>query len=85
MNTYLVWCPDLGEDESEGRAFDADDSEDAAIQWAVWKDEDSGENAIANGGNCRLMVRNLEVRALYAMRTYGEWVPFYYAVDESGE
>lgn len=81
MPRYWVWCPELGEDESQGLDFDASDVMHAAIRWAKRHDRESTQYAIAKGADLRVMVRDLENRALYAFRVFGEMVPTYSVVD----
>lgn len=47
MRTYVVWCPDLGQEQEDGATIPATDPADAAEGWAEWHDRSSAEYRIA--------------------------------------
>lgn len=47
--TFIVWCPDIGQEKEDGYHIKASDAEFAAEEWAHRYDAASAEYAIVNG------------------------------------
>ena len=60
MGTYVVWCPDLGQDQEDGATIPATDPADAAEGWAEWHDRSSAEYRISSGREEIVIVRDVE-------------------------
>jgi hypothetical protein len=84
MAAYRAWCPDYGQDESDGRlrpAHHFEGPKDVAEQCARWFDIDSGDYSIAGGGETvRVLVRNLDTNEITKWDVRGEMDPQYSAV-----
>lgn len=84
MAEYRVWR--VGDSEFDDRMFDtyAEDSANAAEQWAAWSDNDNADHAILGGEHVTVMVR----RGGDSPKRYtvtGESVPRYTARLIQGE
>ena len=60
MRTYVVWCPDLGQEQEDGATIPATDPADAAEWWAEWHDRSSAEYRIVSGREEIVIVRDVE-------------------------
>jgi hypothetical protein len=78
MKQYLVWCPDLGSTEEDGRKIMAHDPEDAACLWARREDSRSADYWIVGGTDANVVVRDPD-GAEHALIVSGESVPSYRA------
>jgi len=54
MNRYIVWPEDS--EREDGRAFEAEDHDEAARAWAEWEDWFSAEYIIARGNELKVFV-----------------------------
>lgn len=81
MENYIAWCEELGQDEEDGRKFNAYDAEAAARMWAGWHDHKSAEYAIASGSGSGTVVtvKEIESGLIEKYSVSGEAVPSYYA------
>lgn len=59
MSTYVVLCPDLGQEQEDGATITATDPADAAEGWAEWHDRSSAEYRIASGREEIVIVRDV--------------------------
>ena len=55
---YQVWCPENGDNEADGRTFDAFDAESAASEWADWYDGWTADYTIVGGTDATVCVRH---------------------------
>ena len=78
MRTYVVWCPDLGEQE-DGATIPATDPADAAEGWAEWHDRSSAEYRIASGREEIVIVRDVETGEQREWIVRGEAMPYHTA------
>jgi hypothetical protein len=81
--TWLVWCPDRGEDVHGARRFAGIDAEHAAERWAQYDDVSSAEYHIVGGGEAVVCVVPSDDPAQVAkrFRITGEAVPQYSACE----
>jgi hypothetical protein len=79
MGRYRIWCPDLGQEESDAQACTAFDSREAAEEWAEWSDRTSAEYTIAGGTERNVLVRDLDNGEASEWTLTGESVPTYIA------
>ena len=84
MNTYIVWCPDYGQSEEDGRTVHADCAQYAAQQWAHWQDYHSADYLIVSGQYTAVRVRlsdpaSDDERKILRYLVWGESVPQYTA------
>ena len=79
MRTYVVWCPDLGQDQEDGATIPATDPADAAEGWAEWHDRSSVEYRIASGREEIVIVRDVETGEQREWIVRGESMPYYTA------
>ena len=79
MRTYVVWCPDLGQDQEDGATIPATDPADAAEGWAEWHDRSSAEYRIASGREEIVIVRDVETGEQREWIVRGEAMPYYTA------
>ena len=56
MKTYLVWCPDYGQDRSDARSYKANDRRMAAEDWAMDYDRRSADYMIVGGNDATVIV-----------------------------
>lgn len=74
MRTYVVWCPDLGQEQEDGATIPATDPADAAEGWAEWHDRSSAEYRIASGREEIVIVRDVETGEQREWIVRGVWV-----------
>jgi len=79
MRTYVVWCPDLGQEREDGATIPATDPADAAAGWAEWHDRSSAEYRIASGREEIVIVRDVETGEQREWIVRGEAMPYYTA------
>lgn len=79
MRTYVVWCPDLGQEQEDGATIPATDPADAAEGWAEWHDRRSAEYRIASGREEIVIVRDVETGEQREWIVRGEAMPYYTA------
>ena len=79
MRTYVVWCPDLGQEQEDGATIPATDPADAAEGWAEWHDRSSAEYRIASGREEIVIVRDVETGEQREWIVRGEAMPYYTA------
>jgi hypothetical protein len=78
--TFIVWCPDLGQEKEDGYRIKASDTEFAAEQWADRYDAASAEYAIVNGKEREVtVVEDREGTEELRFSVTGEAVRQYYA------
>jgi len=78
MDTFYVWCPDLGETQDDAKTYRAFDSEDAACKWAEHHDMHDDGSIFA--GDCKNVCVLIEGRKVPELMTVGgELVPRYSA------
>lgn len=76
MNTYLVWCPDLGVSAEDAKPIKDYGPEEAACSWAEQHD-DGGEPEIV-GTDVEVFVKS-DSGFVEKYRVNGEYVRRYYA------
>ncbi len=76
MRTYVVWCPDLGQEQEDGATIPATDPADAAEGWAEWHDRSSAEYRIASGREEIVIVRDVETGEQREWIVRGEAMPW---------
>ncbi len=74
--TYVVWCPDLGQEQEDGATVPAADPADAAEGWAEWHDRSSAEYRIASGREEIVIVRDVETGEQREWIVRGEAMPW---------
>lgn len=79
MRKYVVWCPDLGQEQEDGATIRATDPADAAEGWAEWHDRSSAEYRIASGREEIVIVRDVETGEQREWIVRGEAMPYYTA------
>lgn len=79
MTKYVVWCPDLGQEQEDGATIPATDPADAAEGWAEWHDRSSAEYRIASGREEIVIVRDVETGEQREWIVRGEAMPYYTA------
>lgn len=79
MRTYVVWCPELGQEQEDGATIPATDPADAAEGWAEWHDRSSAEYRIASGREEIVIVRDVETGEQREWIVRGEAMPYYTA------
>jgi len=79
MRTYVVWCPDLGQEQEDGATIPATDPADAAEGWAEWHDRSSAEYRIASGREEIVIVRDVDTGEQREWIVRGEAMPCYTA------
>lgn len=79
MRTYVVWCPDLGQEQEDGATIPATDPADAAEEWAEWHDRSSAEYRIVSGREEIVIVRDVETGEQREWIVRGEAMPYYTA------
>lgn len=79
MRTYVVWCPDLGQEQEAAATIPATDPADAAEGWAEWHDRSSAEYRIASGREEIVIVRDVETGEQGEWIVRGEAMPYYTA------
>ena len=79
MRTYVVWCPDLGQEQEDGATIPATDPADAAEGWAEWHDRSSAEYRIVSGREEIVIVRDVETGEQREWIVRGEAMPYYTA------
>ena len=80
MTRYVVWRPDYGQTQEDGRTIEADHPAAACIAWAERDDQESAEYSIASGKDAELMVAELgSSLAPFRYSVGGEAIPSYYA------
>lgn len=79
MRTYVVWCPDLGQEPEDGATIPATDPADAAEGWAEWHDRSSAEYRIASGREEVVIVRDVDTSEQREWIVRGESMPYYTA------
>lgn len=77
-NTYLVWCPDLGEIETHAGEYKNWEPEDAARAWALGqaiKNKKYGDHweDLQN-----VVVKDLKTKTLTYWTVRPDWQPVYY-------
>ena len=86
MKTYIVYCPDDGEELSNGREIVAYDYESAAEEWAERRDENGDYYLVSNySEHMEICVVDPETKAKKTFQVYGEAVPTYYAREITGQ
>ncbi|WP_142501292.1 hypothetical protein [Klebsiella sp. 2680] len=85
MNTYLVWCPENGEEREDAREFEAHDASDAAQVWAEHDDSWSADYQIVSGISQPVVCVALGDGPVERFRVSGECVAQYYASPVSEE
>lgn len=78
MNEFIVWCPDLG-DQEDGSRISAYSAKEAAEQWADEEDTYSGDYLIIGGRDMTVIVRDVASGAEVKMSVSGEAVAVYSA------
>ena len=77
---YIVWRPDYGQTQEDGRHIDATDSERACHLWAQREDSESADYSIVSGTPAEVLVMLAEEGApVEAFTVYGESMPHYRA------
>lgn len=76
---YIVWAPDDGGAEEDGKKFHAQSASAAAEQWAEWSDRHSADYNIARGSDAVVHVRAEDGGETFAFTVTGETVPLYSA------
>ena len=77
---YIVWRPDYGQAQEDGRHIDAIDAGCACEKWAQREDSESADYLIVSGNPAKLLVVLAEEGApIEAFTVYGESVPEYRA------
>ena len=84
MGKFVIWCPEddgQNEDDGEGETIDIPgiSMEDACIEWAREKDENTAEYSIVSGEEKTVFVREVGDEKKHCFRVWGEVVPQYYA------
>jgi len=79
MGTYVVWCPDMGQEQEDGATIPATDPADAAEGWAEWYDRNSAEYCISSGREKIVIVRDIATGRQSEWIVRGESVPYYTA------
>ena len=77
--SFLVWCPDYGQTESDAWRIEAGDAGDAAEEWAELDDCDSAEYSIVSGKDQTVTVKSCADGSVTSWRVRGEAQPVYYA------
>lgn len=79
MSKFLVWRPENGQDEEDGKTINAYDAEDAVEFWAKWYDQAGADYLIVSGQPATVKVRDLDSDAVSVWIVSGESVPSYSA------
>jgi hypothetical protein len=79
-DTYIVWCPSLGQTKAHGKHFVAVDLRHAAEMWAEWRDFHTTDFEIVKGMLAEVMVANDRPDAMaHRFVVSGETLPVYTA------
>lgn len=79
MNRYRIWCPDIGQKQSDAQACSAIDEQCAAEEWAEWSDRRSADYDIVGGKERKVCVLNLDNSEISEWTVTGESVALYRA------
>lgn len=79
MGTYIVWCEDLGQEQSDGKKLAEAGPREAAQEWARWQDHSSAEYSIVGGAEMVVSVYDEGSGDRTHWRVTGEAVPEYRA------
>lgn len=76
METYLIWCPDMGEDEEDGDRVEVHTAMDGVEQWA--RDLDLDGCRIVDTGNVYIVCTKDDTGVAKSFSVSGDMVPVYY-------
>jgi hypothetical protein len=79
MGHYIVWCPELGQEQHDGVKVTATDPGTAAQDWAEWQDCYSAEYSIVAGADRTVTVLDIANGERRDWIVSGESVPIYRA------
>lgn len=76
---FIVWCPEDGETEEDGRPIKAFDSSLAAQEWAKIDDSHSADYRIVGGTDVTVTVKDVASDRIVNFLVSGETVAIYHA------
>ena len=79
MGHYIVWCPELRQEQHDGVKVTADDPCTAAQDWAGWQDCYSAEYSVAGGKDRTVTVLDIDSGERRDWIVSRESVPIYRA------
>lgn len=79
MSRFKIWCPDLGQEQSDAQACSAIDEQGAVEEWAEWSDSHSADYDIVGGKERKVSVLNLDTSEISEWTVTGESLPIYRA------
>lgn len=79
MGRYIVWCPDIGQEQEDGAKVTARCPQTAAQEWADWQDRRSAEYSIVGGTDVTVTVLDINSGERRDWIVSGESVPIYRA------
>lgn len=79
MSCFIVWQPDLGQTEDDGKKITAYDAGAAAREWAERNDSDSADYSIASGTAAILAVFDCDTKVIHGFTVWSESRPAYYS------
>lgn len=74
---FVVWHPENGQVEGDGKKVNARDAGEAVETWAEWDDVNSAEYHILSGHPARVMVRDVDSGEASEWIVSGEYMPQY--------
>ncbi|MCC7546164.1 MAG: hypothetical protein IT532_00190 [Burkholderiales bacterium] len=80
LKRFVVWDPDGGRGEEDGREFNALDAQAAVAAWADWDDDANSDYRIVCGEVVTVQVRDLQTNESSKWVVSGEAVISYTAV-----
>lgn len=76
---FIVWCPEDGETEEDGRPIKAFDFDMAAKEWAEIDDSHCADYRIVGGMDVTVTVKDIESGSIVSFLVSGETVAMYRA------
>jgi hypothetical protein len=79
MERYIVWCPDLGQEQEDGLKITASGTRQAVEDWAEWHDNVGAEYSIVGGKDATVTVMSIKSGDKRDWIVSGESMPIYRA------
>lgn len=79
LRSFVIWRPENGQDEDDGKGVCAYNAEEAVERWARWDDANSADYHIVGGQPAKVMARDLSTGTATEWIVSGESVPHYSA------
>lgn len=80
MGRFVVWQPENGQDEEDGKKISASSAEEAVKEWAEWDDAHSADYHIVGSQPATVKLRDLDAGTVTEWFAFGESMPIYLAM-----